>query len=143
MQEFTTISAALTAFQAYVHGPAETLDDGVTDLLMTHVAQPSPVAAICNGLEVLFANREDLDAAGKELCASLASFATSNGWHGLAADERGVGMIGAVRRDLGHTKPGGGSWPSKADDPAGKSQFTKPKPKAPVAEPETPPEGEE
>ncbi len=81
----------------------------------------SPVDAIVKAAEALYANLPDLDQGGKELCSALSGFATGMGWHGLAGDGRGMGMVKAALREAGVKIPG---MAQKAeDDPAPKSEY--------------------
>lgn len=116
MLTFASIPEAVAAARAYT-APATVAPKlaGIADML-------SPVDVICRMGEALYANRADLDNAGKALCAGLAAFASMNGWHGLG-DARGTGIVQAMRRDMGETSPTG-TWPDPKDDPAPDAAFT-------------------
>ena len=125
MIAFNSISDALGAVRDLAFNPPAGLPADVADRMRAIAAEISPVTAIVDGAELIFARREDLDADQLRLGAGLISFATENGWHGLAADGRGVGILRALRRDAGD-EPVNGDWPDPADDPEIQPRFSKP-----------------
>ena len=51
------------------------------------------------------------------LAIGLIKFCAQHGFFGFGADARTLGMVAALRRDLGEDAPLGG-WPDAANDPA-------------------------
>ena len=125
MQSYTSINEALTALRALAYNPPASLPADLVVALTEASNEISPVTAIVNVSEVLYARRDELGKDELAIAAGLVSFATENGWHGLAdGDDRGVGLVMALRREGGE-KPVGKAWPEAKDDPEAKSQFTK------------------
>lgn len=73
---------------------------------------PSPVDAICRSAELLYARRDEIDDDGKVLAGQLASFAATNGWHGMSEGNRGGLMMQALGRKA-----------AKDGDPQPKAEF--------------------
>lgn len=124
MQTYTTISDAVAAVRSIAFNPPATLPEDIKAALLKVASEISPVSAIVGCAELIFARRAELDADTLAIASGLASFATENGWHGLASDDRGVGLVSALRRDAGD-KPISRSWPKEADDPAPLERFVK------------------
>jgi hypothetical protein len=106
---------------------------------------PSPVDQIARTAELLYARRDELDDEGRTLVGQLASFAATNGWHGMADANRGGLIAQAMRRDMGLVvEPGQPKPQPVAEDPTPAQEFVKPEevaPAAPIA-PVTPAAGE-
>lgn len=99
------------------------LPASLQDFLLAAMGAPSPVDRIVKFGEALYAAAADLDDEGKILCAQMIGFASRNGWHGLAEDNRGGRIVMAMRRQLGETSPSG-NWPDPEDDPAPLAEYT-------------------
>lgn len=84
---------------------------------------PSPVDQIVGVGEFLYANRDRLPDAGRDLVGALISFATINAWHGLLDDDRGNLIAQAMRRDLGEKAPAGSKFADAASDPAARDGY--------------------
>lgn len=124
MQSFNSIGAARDALLSLAYNPPTELAADIVEQLRLVASEISPVTVIVHGAELLFARRDELAEGQLELAAGLASFATENGWHGLAADERGVGLVRALRRDAGDETPNG-KWPDAEQDPEALARFVK------------------
>lgn len=118
MNTFDSIGAALVALRAATTDNAE-----LAEALAAASAQMSPVAALVDGAEAIYAHRDGLAPELLGLGAGLAAFCNENGWHQVR-DERGIGMVRALRRDAGDKSPSG-AWPKTADDPAVDRRFDK------------------
>lgn len=119
------IEALGKASQTFLMMHGGSLPEHLRDHLLSALGAPSPVDRIVKAGEALYANAADLDNDGKTLCAQLISFASLNGWHGLADDNRGGRIVMAMRRELGEKAPSG-KWPVAADDPEALSQYAAP-----------------
>lgn len=122
MQTISTIDQALDVMGDYLDDHGASLEPALRDRLKQASREVSRVVGVVSFMEVLYAHRDEVGDAGKLVCAQLAQFATVNAWHGLAADNRGAGIVYAMRRDLGHTNPANEAWPDPADDPEPDSQ---------------------
>lgn len=111
------IEALGKAAQTFIMVQGATLSEAVRDQVIAALGAPSPVDRIVKTGEALYAAKSDLDESGKTLVAQLISFATMNGWHGLAVDNRGGRIVMAIRRELGEDAPSGASWPDPESDP--------------------------
>ena len=125
MQSYTTISEALGAVRTLAYNPPTTLSAELVATLVSASNEISPVSAIVNVSEALYARRDELGNDELAIAAGLASFATENGWHGLAVEDRGVGMVTAMRREAGES-PIGRAWATADKDPEAKAEFAKP-----------------
>src|SRR6478752_135099 len=139
MPEITDIPSALDALLEFRYNLPASTPEPLAEFIIAACAQVSPVDTIMGSLEPMYAYMDDLTIAGKELLLGLASLATTVGWHGLAGPEqRGMGIINALHRELGH-EPTNGGWPDPEDDPAPLERFAPAPPPGPPplpAEPE-------
>lgn len=87
--------------------------------IIEYANTPSPIEAIAMTAEYLYANRDDLDAAGRDLCGSLASYCAQHYLFGFADDQRGARIALAMRRDNGED----GTFPDAESDPAPHPRF--------------------
>lgn len=124
MKSYTSIGDALGALRTLAFNPASSVPEDMKEHLLEVAKEISPVSAIVGCAELLFARRDELDAETLGLAAGLASFATENGWHGLASDDRGIGMVLSLRRTAGDKAPAG-DWPEPKHDPMPIVRFTK------------------
>ncbi|MCK0531443.1 hypothetical protein [Sphingobium agri] len=120
MPVLDSIQAALAAVSHFLITEGAALPSDLRDALIESSGRPSPVDRIVEVGETLYANASLLSDDGKLLCAALVSFATLNGWHGLAEDNRGGRMAMAMRRETGEEPPAGLTWPDAESDPAPK-----------------------
>jgi hypothetical protein len=132
MQFLTDIPSASAAIMAFAMGPAARLPSGAAPLFARAAGQVSPVDAVVQVAEHLYANQAAITdptarAAAQTLCAQCAALAAQFGWHGMGA--RGPGLIAAMRRELGEPPPAGFAWPASSADPAPRPQW------APAASP--------
>lgn len=133
---FDTLPEAEAGARDFAYNPPASLPDDVKSALLAIQADnPSPVDRIVKTGELLYARLDDLTQAGKRLVADLIGYATVASWHGLGADERGMRIIKAARRELGDESPTG-SWPDPETDPEPKPEFA-----APAEAPPVPPAG--
>jgi len=93
----------------------------------------SPVTAICNLAEAIYAFRADIPAgdaraAALTLAGQCAMFAASNSWQKLGdgSPARGVGICWAMQRELGEAAPTGTTWPAASADPTVSPLFLAP-----------------
>lgn len=124
MQSFNSVSEALFALRSAAFNPPKAMPPEVAEKLAQVASEVSPVTAIVEAAELLFARRDELEPELLHLAAGLASFATEHGWHGLASDERGTGLVRALRRGAGEEAPSG-KWPDAPSDPAVMPRFEK------------------
>lgn len=113
--DITGARRAIRGYLAYADGklPADTFTR-LEDL----ADSPSPVDQIARSAELLYARRNELDDEGRTLVGQLASFAATNGWHGMADGNRGGLIAQAMRRDMGlKVEPGQPKPQPAADDP--------------------------
>jgi hypothetical protein len=138
MAEITDIPSALDALNAFRYNLPASTPEPLAEFIIAATAQVSPVDTIMGSVEPMYAYLGDLTIAGKELLLGLASLATTFGWHGLAGTEqRGMGIINAVHRELGH-EPTNGEWPDPEDDPEPLERYAPAPPPAPPPLPEVP-----
>lgn len=78
-------------------------------------AQPGGMVMFLVAMEALYAAREDLNDAGKMICAQLGAFCAMVGWPG--GDPRPNLIHQVMRRELGEQPPAGLSWPDPEADP--------------------------
>lgn len=127
MKTYEGISAAATDLNTWFWTNRTTIPVHVAEQIEPLLGQTrSPVDAIVNASEIVFANRE---AAGMpsgllEVAAGLAVVASVHGFHGMDQESRGVNISLALRRQLGETAPEGG-WPAPEDDPEPKEQYVR------------------
>jgi len=134
MEFASSIAEAQARLQTYLIGHGAALPDFTRDRVIEAASSPSPVDAIVQSAEALYAIAADLDNAGRETVAVLIAFAAQNGWHGLPIDNRGGRMMMAMRRMNGEEAPAGLPWPDAESDPAPKPEFVAPAPvELPVA----------
>jgi hypothetical protein len=69
---------------------------------------------VCEGAELLWANRAQLPPAGLEVMGQMFAFAAGQNWSAFNAEQRCERIVAAVRRDLGEP----GDWPDPDTDPA-------------------------
>ena len=119
MITFDSIGAALVALRA-----ATTDNADLAEALIAASEQMSPVVALVDGAEAIYAHRDGLPPELLALGAGLAAFCNENGWHQVK-DERGIGMVRALRREAGDKSPSG-SWPKANKDPDADARFEKP-----------------
>lgn len=124
-QDIPALGQAAQTFMM-LHGAA--LPETVREQALAALGNPSPVDRIVKLGEALYAARAELGPEGKTLAAQLISFAASQGWHGLAVDQRGVAIVQALQRDLGEKAPAGVKFPAPEDDPAPLPEFAPPAP---------------
>lgn len=87
--------------------PAAGLSDRTKGFLASAKLASSPVDQAVQTCEALYAARADLDTAGRTLCGQLASFCAANDFHGMGgADNRGLGILRAMRIDLAEITAG-------------------------------------
>lgn len=113
-----SIPSAVLAIDDFrmAHGAA--LADDLRDKVREIASAPSPVDSCVSMAELLYARRDDLPDAGRELGAALASFCAQNGWHGMLADNRGQQMM-AVMLDAAGALPPGLAVPDVLPEPRG------------------------
>lgn len=121
--DITGARRAIRGYLAYADGklPADTF------IRLEDLADsPSPVDQIARSAELLYARRDELDDEGRTLVGQLASFAATNGWHGMADGNRGGLIAQAMRRDMGlMVEPGQPKPQPAADDPKPAAEFVK------------------
>lgn len=115
LQDITAARSALTGLAATAEFAALTLDSQAA--LLAAASEVSVVDAVCHAAELIYARQAECGTLLLGLGAGLAALATVNGWHGLALDGRGVGMMSALRREAGEAHPTDGAWPDPAEDP--------------------------
>lgn len=120
MPVLDSIQAALAAVSNFLIAEGAALPDALRVALVESSGRPSPVDRIVEVGETLYSNASLLSDEGKMLCAALISFATLNGWHGLAEDNRGGRIAMAMRRETGEEPPAGLTWPEPESDPTPK-----------------------
>jgi hypothetical protein len=121
MQSFNSIGEAVSALRAAVYSLPKNSNPELAKALMDAANEISPVVALANASEALYAYRDGLSPALLSLGAGLASLCAENDWHSIK-DDRGIGMVRALRRDAGDAAPSG-SWPKKTADPEIDSRF--------------------
>ena len=126
MTPFESITDARAAITAHFMNNMAPADEGVRAALLEASAAPSPVDLIMGTLEALYSAKSNLGADGKMLVAQLADFAVQNGWHGINAEGRGLGMTQAMLRELGEPCPSPRGWPDASSDPAPHARFVTP-----------------
>jgi hypothetical protein len=82
----------------------------------------SPVDTIVKTAETMYAARDVIGDAGKQMCAELFYTASFHGWHGVNGAGRAGKIIAAMRRDLGEEAPAMG-WPDAENDPEVKPEY--------------------
>lgn len=91
-------------------------------------SQPSPVAAIAEVAEFLYAQGETLTNGARDLVDSLASYAAENAWFDMQVDGRGARIALVMRRENGETAPEGSAFPDPEADPKPLARFGAPTP---------------
>lgn len=118
MEFFDNIQDVKGAIARLVAEDGASLPEHTRENLITALAQPSPVVGIVQAGEALYEARGDLNNKGRRVAAQAIAFATSQGWHELDKDGRGVGIVAALRRANKEAAPAAlQAWPSAADDP--------------------------
>jgi hypothetical protein len=125
MLAFETITDARNAIMDFRANHGAELPDDMVEEFRNLSASPSPVDQVVKLGEMLYARREDCCPEASELAAALTSYATVNGWHGLAEDGRGEKMVQAIRRDLKQEPPLDYKWPDVESDPPPLERFVK------------------
>jgi hypothetical protein len=115
MQTFANHTDARNAIFDF---PVPSLPVDMVDTFRALRGSPSTVDQIVGLGEFLYARRAEVSDAAKELAGGLIAYATIHAWHGLADNDRGDGIVKAMRRDIGDAAPAGTSWPDKDADPA-------------------------
>ena len=100
MDPITTLAEANRAQRAYFMTAAGALADDTRDVLDTLLDAPVRPPALVDTAELLFARRDELDNAGRELVIGLAGFAFNFGLFALGRDDRASRVIAAMRRDI-------------------------------------------
>lgn len=79
----------------------------------------SPVDAVVNVSEIVYANREESGMPKEllELAAGAAILAEAHGFHGMDEGSRGTKISLVMRRESGEKAATDHPWPKKADDP--------------------------
>ena len=121
LQDVTAARAALTGLAATEAFAELSLD--LRAALLAAASEVSAVDAVCKSAELIYARRAEAGVLLLGLGAGLAAFAAMNGWHGLAIEGRGAGMMSALRRDAGEPHPTLGTWPDPSDDPAPLAEY--------------------
>lgn len=136
MNTFDTPAAAREAIMDFRASENFTsLPEELQVKLKQKMASPSPVDQIVGVMEMMYANRDVINDAGKDLVGGLAAYATVNAWHGLAEDNRGDLIVQAMRRDLGEKPPTGVKFPKADDDVSPKQEYVQQDPVIPTPPP--------
>lgn len=114
MITFDSIGSAIEAVRTAAYTPTDKTPE-MEENLKKAAAEISPVVAIVAAAEYIYAAKDNCSNELLELGAALASLAAENGWHSIKED-RGVGMVRALRRESNEIAPSG-SWPEKDKDP--------------------------
>jgi len=127
MEPFKNFEDANAAAMQYSQKMAEdeSIPQAVIDLLHAATIKLSPVDRVCQSAEVIYCNRHQFDDEGKTLGVRLTAFAISNSFQRIGTEERGMGVINALRRDMGHERVLG-EWPDPSEDPEANSKYTAP-----------------
>ena len=121
-----TIAEALAAIDRFLILHAALLPDEHKTALLNAGAKVSAIDKMVEVAEILYAARSELEGEALAIAAQVAEFCARYGWHGLADEGRGAGMVDAFRRQLGEPHPTGGEWPDPASDPAPRGSATPP-----------------
>lgn len=124
LQDVVAARAALTGLGASADFAA--LAPATKAALLETASEVSVVDAVCKSAELIYARTAEFGPLLLGLGAGLTALGAMNGWHGLALNERGVGMMSALRREAGDDHPTGGTWPDPAEDPAPLAQYLAP-----------------
>jgi hypothetical protein len=100
-EDFTTARRAITKFQ--IQNDAD-IPDNFRERFEKLCDSPSPVDQIVSVGEFIYANREKMSDAAKDLATGLIGFANVNGFHGLQENGRGAAIIANLRKDMGEIK---------------------------------------
>lgn len=140
MKVFTGIAAARDAAQEWFFANRATLEPHVTERLAPLFRTGgSPVDAVVNTAEIIFANKGKMKPDALQLAAGLSAFREGEGYHYDEAEpKRANKMALALRRDAGERAPAGTKWPTKDQDPKPDVRFA-PAPPAPPPTPAPPP----
>src|SRR5690349_17272184 len=123
---FTSVHEASRAMQEFLFDRDAALPDDVREQLKALVGPAaSPVNAVVEGAEILYARRDELSAPAWELGAGLALIAEQFAFMDMAVSGRGSKMALAFMRDANVKKPVGVEYPAKADDPKIKERYAK------------------
>ena len=115
-ESFTDV---LSNLQRFMMLNASSLPDPTIEHLLASANHPSPVDRIVNSVEALYAVKDDLDKAGRDITGQMAQFVALNGFHGM--QERGQQINQAMNRIGGYNAPLGSEWPEA--DPACAGRF--------------------
>jgi hypothetical protein len=134
MKTYTGIYDAKEDLMRYLLAKGPTLPDNVREAMITGLNAPSPVDAIVQASEALYAANAagKLDNAGRDVVAGAMGFLSSQDLHGYQSNERGNQIAMAMIRENGGKAPPGYTMPKKADDPDVDDKF-KPAPPPPPA----------
>ena len=104
MQKLDSNTACRMAIVQFIADHLRDVDPALQPGFIQHATSNSVVAQTAGVGEFVWANRDAMPDAAKELAASLISFASSEGWHGLDDDGRGAKIVANLRKDLGEIK---------------------------------------
>lgn len=101
------LPAAVEVVLAFRYGPDfAALTDQAQAVLAEAAAELSPARKIALTVELLWAARDQLDDASRQVGARLAQFAAVHGFWGLAVAGRGLRIAQALRADAGEVVEG-------------------------------------
>ena len=138
MESLPSISDAIALIRTYERDHVSELPPKAAAGLSAAVIMISSVDIIVRGGEAMYAAHKQalLPQDGMVVCGQEISYATDNGWHGLAGG-RGQGIVAALRRDIGEA-PTGPAWPLPEDDPLPLEEYLEPTAPPPISPPPPP-----
>lgn len=123
MQTFENLNQAISALRSYEANKPSTWPEALAEATLKASQELSPIASLVSYGEALYGYREEISQEAQELAAKLIAFGADNGLHGLGLDDRGLKIVAALRRDLGHTRTIG-DWPDASEDPDALPRYT-------------------
>lgn len=128
MKTFTGIVEAACEIQEFLYDRSEALPADIREKLKEWTRPgSSPVDAVVNSAELLYARRDELDKETKELAAGLALIASQFNFHRMAENNRGSKLALTLMRMAQIKAPAGVKYHNKKDDPEALPKFIKPK----------------
>lgn len=130
---FNGVSDAARAIQDFLYDRDAAIPDELRTKLRNLVGPTtSPVDAVVQGAELIYARKADLDPDLLCLGAGLALIAQQYNFHSLAENDRGSKMALAMMRDGNIEQPTGMTYPDVENDPEPKPEFSAETPEAPL-----------
>lgn len=118
---FNTVWAAASALKSYGEGE-QTLSPELKQKIAEITSHVSPVQILVEGVETLYANREQLTTEGHEIGAAMAAIGSEYGFSDFRTDDRATKIMLAHLRESGAERALG-EWPSKDNDPNSKDHY--------------------